>query len=122
MVAEVPLAHACRSVSFGLEHIGDGSFLWVQANIVSWEQYGFFLKHAPWVAAGHQGGTRGGADWIGRIEGGEHATFIGHAVNVWGFDVLGAEAAEVLVTLVIGEDDDEILSCGGRLLPRNGEW
>ena len=61
------------------------------------------------VAAGQQGGPRGGADRLGDVEVGEaHALAWpcgrGSASSI----ALGAEAAEVAVAQVVGEDEDDV--------------
>ena len=72
------------------------------------------LMHADalGVATRKQGGPGGCADRGGHHEAGELTTFLSYAVDVWGIDCLGTEAAEVAVALVIGKNDDEIwLGC-----------
>ena len=60
------------------------------------------------VASGHESGAGGSAKGCGDIEAGEACAFLGHLVDVGRVDVFAAEAAEVGVALVIGEDDDEV--------------
>ena len=55
VVTEVPFTHTRGGVALGLEHVRDGSFPGVKANIIFGEKYDPRIKHTPWVAAGHQG-------------------------------------------------------------------
>jgi len=65
------------------------------------------------VAPGQKSGAGGSADRGGDHEVGELAPFFGEAINVGRFDLGRAKAAKVAVTLVIGEDDDEVGFVGG---------
>ena len=111
MVTEVPLANTSRGIACGLECVRNSGLTGVQADVGAWKEHGL-AEHAPRVTAGHQSCARGGADRVGGVEGGEHAALAGHAVDVRGLDLLGAEAAEILVALVIGEDDNKIRGLG----------
>ena len=48
------------------------------------------------------------ANAVGRIEVGESHPFGGHAINIRRLDIGRAKAAQVLVALVVGEDDDKV--------------
>ena len=37
---------------------------------------------------------------------------MGHLIEVGGFDGVGAEAAKIVVALVVGEDDDDVFEGG----------
>jgi hypothetical protein len=55
---------------------------------------------------------------LGRVEIGEASALLGEPVEVWSLDVRRAEAAKVLVALVIGEDHDEVRPIGHVTLGR----
>ncbi len=65
------------------------------------------------IAASEEGGPGRRADGRGHHEVGELTAFSGEAVDVWSLDGVGAEAAEVSVSLVIGKDDDEVRLVSG---------
>ncbi|MFT6863092.1 MAG: hypothetical protein ACJAVK_001653, partial [Akkermansiaceae bacterium] len=108
VVAEVPLAEAGGGVALALEVVGDGVFGGVESFFGRREEDMLVHADALGVAAGEEGGTGGGANRGGDHEVGELAAFGGEAVDIGGLDLGGAEAAEVAVALVIGEDDDEV--------------
>ena len=116
--------HACF-VAGGLGDFGDGEFFWIEASAVSGQEDGEFFAgrdvlhfdlnggrdihvDAGGVASGHEGGAGGSAEGCGDVEAGETRTFFCHLVDVGRVDVFAAEAAEVGVALVVGEDDDEV--------------
>lgn len=65
-----------------------------------------------WIAPGQESGPGRGAYGGGHHEVGEATALPGEAVDVGSFDCGGAETAEVAVSLVIGEDDDEVRLVG----------
>ena len=111
-VAEMPLADAGGGVTVGGEVVGDGVFVGIESVGGFWEKNVAMHADALGIAAGEEGGAGGGADGAGDVEGGELFAFFGELIEVGGLDGFGAEAAEVIVALVVGEDDDDV---GGRL-------
>ena len=59
------------------------------------------------VGAGHERGSGDSADGLG-VEIGELQSFGRHLIDAGRFDCFRAEAAEVFVALVIGEDEDDV--------------
>ena len=64
--------------------------------------------HPLGVTAGEQSRTRRRAHWRGHHEACEFPTFLRDAVDIRCANGLGAETAQVAVTLVVGKNDDEI--------------
>ena len=64
--------------------------------------------HPLGVTTGEQSRTRRGAHWRGHHEACEFPTFLRDAVDIRRANGLGAETAQVAVTLVVGKNDDEI--------------
>src|SRR5579872_3924393 len=60
------------------------------------------------VASGHERGARGGADRLRHVEVGETNAFPRHPVQVRRPEVLRSKAADVRVTLIVGQDDDDV--------------
>ena len=60
------------------------------------------------IAAGEQGRARGRTDRLGDMEIGEPPPFAGEPVEVRRLETLGAEAADVAISLIVREDDDDI--------------
>src|SRR5690606_19874309 len=76
------------------------------------------------VAPREQGSPGGGANGLCHMEIGKLYPFCGHSVEVGRLDVGGSEYADILVTLVIGKDDDNIgfLLCSRSLcIDENGK-
>ena len=113
VVAEVPLADARGGVAERLEVVGDGDLFRVQAALASGKEDVLFHADALRVATGQQARPRRGADRAGDHEVGELPSLLRHPVDVRRLDRLRTEAAEVVVALVVGEDDDEVRT--GRL-------
>lgn len=86
VVAEVPFAEGAGGVALGLEVVGDSVFGGVEAFGVLREENPFVHAEASGIAAGHEGGTGGGAEGLGNREVGEFAAFFGEAVEVRGLD------------------------------------
>ena len=128
MVAQVPLADGHRGIAAGLEDLGDGHLRRVQPLAGCGEQHAevlFVDMHVDTsrVAAGHQAGSRRGADRAGRIEVGQPHALAGHPVQYRRVVRLGPEGADVGIAEVIAENDDEIrLGVGqGRVDGQQGE-
>src|SRR5262245_51300692 len=60
------------------------------------------------MAAGHQRRARGRTEWRGCVKLSESCALGGHAVDARGLELRMAVAAEVTVTEVVGEYDDDI--------------
>jgi len=60
------------------------------------------------IATCEQSGPRRGTDRLGHIKVSEAHAFLGHAVEIRRFQILGAVTADVGVSLVVGQDDDDI--------------
>ncbi len=73
------------------------------------------MRHpgAEGVTARHQRGARGSAIRRGAIELGETCTGCGETVDVGGLESWVAVTAEIAVTEIIGEDDDDVGSISG---------
>lgn len=69
------------------------------------------LSYPEGIAASHQRRPGRPAYCLG-IKMGESNTFLGHPIDVGRSDRRGAKAAEILVTLVIGENNDEVWLAG----------
>ena len=109
-IAEMPLANDTGGVSGGFEHLGHREFLRMRHRVQAFQISGF--ADADGIGAGHQRGARDSADRL-RVKSLEHQPARRHAIQVRGFDRLGAETAEVLVALVVGEDDNDVGSWRG---------
>lgn len=112
-VSKVPFAHASGGIPVGREVVGEAVGVGVKAVGGFGEENVFLHAHSRGVAAGEEGGTGGRADGAGDVEGGELAAFLGKLVEVGSVDGLGAVAAEVVVALVVGEDEDDVERCFG---------
>ena len=105
--AEVPLADVSGLVSGGLEGFGDGGFL---RRKVKSRGLGDPLGDADALGGfpSKEGGTGGRTDGIGGIGVGEADPGSGELVEIGGFVILRALAAEVGPAEIIDEEDDDI--------------
>ena len=120
-LAEMPLADEAGRVSDFLQHFGNEHFVGTNA------ERRIRPQHAAWrdgaigagrddvvhadahrVATGHERGPRRGAGGRRGMEVGEPHPLLGHAVEVRRVHVDGAEAGEVGIAHVIGEDDNDV--------------
>ena len=108
MMPEMPLTHASRRVAKRLHMIGDRILVAVQSIVGLWKQNVTVHSDALWVAACQQSCARWRANRAGDIEACELATLGSHLIDVGSLDRLGPKAPEVVVSLVIGEDNDEV--------------
>ncbi len=108
MVTEVPLSNTSGGVAKRFEMICQSVFGGIQAVIGCGEKHVFVQSDALRVAPGEQSSTGRRADGAGHHEAGEPATFLRQAVEVGRLDRFRSEATKVVVSLIIGEDDDEI--------------
>jgi len=60
------------------------------------------------VQTGHQATSGGGAHGAAGVELCHSHTFLGHAIDIWRFELFLTETAEVTVTGIIEHDIDEI--------------
>src|SRR3546814_10038891 len=93
---------------------GDGHFVGMETML------GGMVKRAMdtypiGVASREEGGPGGGADGLRRMEISKLYPFCGHLVEVGGLDIRRTEYTDILVTLVVGKDDDNV----GLLLRRH---
>ena len=112
LISEVPLAEHARFVARGLQDFGDGDFIGVQSLPVSGEKHSEIgpRRHIDplGIAPGHQSGARWRANRSGHVEARQPGTFRRHLIDARRADVFAAEATEIAVALVVGEDDDEV--------------
>lgn len=111
---KVPLADEGCLVAEGLEVVGDGMFGSGEA-----EKFGpggvfggalvevTLVSEAAGIAAGEESGAGGGADRGGDIPAGAQDSAVGEGVELRSLDGGGARAAEVAVSHVVGQDDEE---------------
>ncbi len=106
-MAEMPLANAGGPVAGVFEHVGDRHFIRVKALLAVGEQH---RAHAETLimAAGQQGGPRSRADSTAHIEVGELRAFSSHPVQVRSFGNGRSVEADVSISHVINEDDDDV--------------
>ena len=107
VVAEVPLAEDGGGVAARFAEFAECGYAVVDAMLRSRVERAEDAD-AFGVAAGHEGGARGGAHGSGRVEIGEDATFLGHLVEVRRFVRGGTEGADVGVAHVVDEDDNDV--------------
>ena len=108
VMAEVPFSEAGGGVALSFEVIGDGVLGGIEPAGGGGEEDVLVHFDPLRVAAGEEGGSGRGADGRGDHEAGELASFLGEAIDVGRLDFGGAEAAEIAVALVVGEDNDEV--------------
>ena len=109
----MPLANTRSRVELVFEHLSDGDFIRVQSFLGDREKYRFAsgaLVHinAARIAAGHQTGSGRRTDAAGDIKARKAHTFGGHAVEVRRAMLFRPEAAEVAVTQIITENNNEV--------------
>src|SRR6185369_7043738 len=63
---------------------------------------------APGVGSGEHGVSRGGAGGGVGVRVGEANAVCGECIDVWRVDVRGSVAADVAISEIIGEDDDDV--------------
>jgi hypothetical protein len=108
VVPKVPFAEAGGGVSLIFQVISNGMFFGVEAFLRGGKED--VLVHADplWIAASEKGSARGGTDRGSDHEVRKFAAFFREAVDVGCFDFGGAKAAEIAVTLIIGEDNYKV--------------
>ena len=114
--AEVPLADDAGGVAGRLKRFGEGDLGGRQATGGNGAQDAeLVVGHAgaDRVATGHERGAAGRADFGGGVELREAQAFGGHAIQVRRLDGRVAVAAEIPVTEVVGQDDDDVRFRGG---------
>ena len=111
LVAEMPLSEAGGGVILRLEVIGYGVLFRVQALPRGREEHVLMHPHPFRIAPSQERCSRGGAHRRGYHEAGELPPLPGDSVDVGSLDGRGAEAAQISVTLIISEYDDEIWFC-----------
>lgn len=104
----MPLADAGSGVTLALQQIGNRGFLGVQAMGVGGKNDMAVHPDALGIAASEQRGAGWTADRARDMEIGELPTLSRELVEVGGLDRLRSKTTKIVVTLVIGEDDDEI--------------
>ena len=105
MLGQVPLAETGRGIAFGFQNFRNGYFFVVEHRVDVLDVPSF--SHPKRLATRHDGGPRGPANRLG-VETGESHAFLGHAVNPWGANVLGAKATGVGIAHVVGKNHDEV--------------
>jgi hypothetical protein len=111
-VPEVPLPDASGGVTLGLEQVRDGDLVWVETPLVPRKENAQ-VAHPTGVATSQKSGPRGCADRSSRVKISETHAFLGHTVDMGRLDLGRPEATEVLVTLVVRHDDDDVRRGGG---------
>ena len=101
----MPFSDAGRGVSARLEDFRDGDFVGVQDGMPG--LLVTHLGHANRIAAGHQCRPGDSTDGL-HVEIGEPGTLSGHAIEIGRFDQRRSVAADVVVALIVGEEDDEV--------------
>jgi hypothetical protein len=110
LVTEVPLPETAGRVARILEQFGDRDLARIQAVRVLGEDDGLVEPDALGVTAGEQSGARRRAHRGRGVEIGEAHTLGGEAIEVRCLEAGRAETADVAISLVIGEDDDDVRS------------
>jgi len=103
--AKVPLAHQRGGVSPALQDFGKCDFVGMEDGVAVLAVVD--LGHADRVASGEQGRPRHAADRL-HVEVRKPHPLRGHAVEVRCLDERRAVAADVVVSQVVGEEDDEV--------------
>ncbi|OPZ22818.1 MAG: hypothetical protein BWZ10_00236 [candidate division BRC1 bacterium ADurb.BinA364] len=109
---QVPFADAGRGIAAVAQDFGDGALARIEARPRARREHAGDAD-ADRIAARHQRGARRRTDGRGDIERRQSHAFGGHAVDVRRFDIRRAEAAQVLIALVVGEDQHEIRRTAG---------
>ena len=107
MMAEVPLARHPGRVALLLQHLGERR-LPVRDAVPGLRAERPVDADAVGIAAGQERRPRGRADRLGDVEVGEPPPLAREPVEVRRGEPGGAEAADVGVSLVVGEDDDDV--------------
>ena len=66
-----------------------------------------YLRNAERVSSSEQGGKRGPTDGLS-VEIGKAHSLSRHFIQVWRLDERRTKAADIIIALIIGEDNDEI--------------
>jgi hypothetical protein len=103
----VPLAEDGGGVAKGFDQLGQDRLVGVDA-VAGTVVGGTVQPDAVRITSGEQGGPGRSADRLGHIEVREADTLGGHAVQVRGLEALGTVAAHIPISLVVGEDQDDV--------------
>ena len=108
-VAETPLANQRGRVTGFLQQARHGCVLQAE-RLRERVDVACVTAHAgvPGVQAGHQHAAAGSADGRAGVELGEAHSFRGHAIEMRGLNQLLPVAAQISVTQVIREDEDDV--------------
>ena len=111
-VAEVPLAEVASAVARASECVGEGPLVGAQQRAAA---DGVPDASAVAVVAGEEAGAGGGAGGADVVVGEAHGVLV-EAVEARRADRAVAVTAQVAVTLVVGEDEDDVGARGHGLL------
>ncbi len=72
------------------------------------------------VASGQVAGATGGTDWAGGEGVGETSALCSEGIDVWRLDDRVSRTAEEVGALVVGEEEDNIRTIDGAMIPQVG--
>lgn len=103
----MPFADGGGMVAQGLKQFGDGHFIRMET------MFGGMVErtvnaHPIGVTPRKQGGTGSGANGLCGMEIGKPHPLRSHLIQVGRPDIGRSEYADILVTLIVGKDDDDI--------------
>src|SRR5207245_1894544 len=102
-----PLTENRSGLTACLERLRDGQFLVADAHLRFWSECAE-QADAIGVAPSQQRGARRRANGLPDVKIGETHSLARHAIEVGCFDIRRTKTADVLITLVVGENDDEV--------------
>lgn len=113
VISEVPFPDTHGRVILLLQDFGDGDFIRIETLTRRRKEHTkilFIDMHvdSARITAGHEAGTRRGADGAGRIKVSEPHAFPGHLVKDGRGVLLGSEGPDVGIAKVIAEDDNDV--------------
>src|SRR5579885_1162422 len=106
-MTKMPFAVERRGVTACLEYLGQGLLLVADALLAGRPQRPEDAD-AVGVAAGQQGGPRRRANRLGDVKVREADALSGHAIEIGRGETFGTVAADVAITLVVGENDHDV--------------
>jgi len=106
-MAKVPFTVDGGIVTQRFEDFGDGGFVRVYPDFRLGAECALNSDTIR-IAAGEQSGSGSRADGLSSVEVGEADAFFGHLIEIRRFDIGRAEDADILITLVVGEDNHEV--------------
>ena len=105
---EVPFSDAGGLVAVGLEQFGNGQFIRMNSGWGIRPVHPDLIAHASWIATSQQACPRGTANGCCCIIVGEADALLGHGINAGGLYLGRPVASEIVVSLVIDQNENEV--------------